>query len=746
MRKEEALQGEAAGLVARLGEAEAELGRTEASIAEREQGRKSLIEAKEALERDLRGLREGLESLRAETSAKREELASASSRLQSLREMVHSGSTAGDLGHDINVMATVSDVIEVPREYEKAIESALRETTSGLVVGAYDDIKRAVRRLKEKELGRTAFIPAGASRPGPGARLPEGAIARASDLVEASGQYRDVVFNLLGNVAVVRDIESAIGMSAGGMTLVTLDGETVEPSGAVIAGKSTGILALKRQSRELEAETEALRAAVAELEAESSRRQGDIAAAEAELEDVGLRAVEAEKELSVLRLARENQAAEIERTRRKLEVIGVERQQALDDRGSLQAQIDEKSRQIERLEAERRLVDESIASIQRDISEGRASYERKRSESVDIRLGLNSQMERKNSLMNEAYSVRSLRDELGRKAELMEKEALDTRARIAERQEAARTREEELKGQVVAASELEAKIAAQRELLRAESQGIREAEQGLRSLRGEIEQTAQKLGELEVQKAEHRLRMENLRENIRNAYAVELEALQQAALEEDDLRRRDELRLKIEKLGPVSLGSIEEYEELKERYDFLSGQQEDLMRSIAELEEAISRINSTTRKRLREAYEALRAKFGEVFRGLFGGGRAELVLTDERNILETGVDIIAQPPGKKLQNITLLSGGEKSLTALALLFASFLIKPTPLCILDEADAALDESNTVKFSQMLRELSENIQFIVVTHNRVTMEAADYIYGITMEEPGVYKVISLELAEA
>jgi chromosome segregation protein len=206
------------------------------------------------------------------------------------------------------------------------------------------------------------------------------------------------------------------------------------------------------------------------------------------------------------------------------------------------------------------------------------------------------------------------------------------------------------------------------------------------------------------------------------------------------------LREKIQELGPVNLGTLEEYEELRIRYEFLSKQREDLNKSIAELEEAITKINATTRRRLRDAFDTLKAKFSEVFMVLFGGGRADLVLTDEENILESGMDIIAQPPGKRLQNINLLSGGEKTLTALSLLFASFLIKPTPLCILDEADATLDESNTERFARMLQELSREIQFIIITHNRTTMSASDYLYGITTEEAGVSKVISMQLVEA
>jgi len=240
--------------------------------------------------------------------------------------------------------------------------------------------------------------------------------------------------------------------------------------------------------------------------------------------------------------------------------------------------------------------------------------------------------------------------------------------------------------------------------------------------------------------------MENLCEGTRQNYGSDLATIEVEPLIPEDEERLTELREKVQELGPVNLGSLEEYEELRTRYEFLKKQRDDLNKSIAELEEAISKINNTTRRRLREAFEALRSKFSEVFSILFGGGKADLVLTDEDNILETGVDVIAQPPGKRLQNINLLSGGEKALTALSLLFASFLIKPTPLCILDEADAPLDESNTERFANMLRGLSRDIQFIVVTHNRTTMGIADYLYGVTMEEAGVSKVISMQFVEA
>jgi chromosome segregation protein len=240
--------------------------------------------------------------------------------------------------------------------------------------------------------------------------------------------------------------------------------------------------------------------------------------------------------------------------------------------------------------------------------------------------------------------------------------------------------------------------------------------------------------------------METLREHISQNYGLAIDHVDVEPLTQEDEDKLLDLRVKIQEIGAVNLGTIEEYEELKTRYEFLKNQQEDLHKSIAELEEAITKINVTTRKKLKEAFEALKTKFAEVFLSLFSGGRAELIMTDENNILETGIDIIVQPPGKRLQNINLLSGGEKTLTALSLLFASFLLKPTPLCILDEADSALDEVNTDKFAHIVRDFSRDTQFIVVTHNRNTMSVADYMYGITMEEAGVSKVISMQLVEA
>ena len=208
--------------------------------------------------------------------------------------------------------------------------------------------------------------------------------------------------------------------------------------------------------------------------------------------------------------------------------------------------------------------------------------------------------------------------------------------------------------------------------------------------------------------------------------------------------RMTELRGLIERMGEINLTAIEESEELQKRFDFLTAQRADLDSAIAQLESAIEKINRASRKRFRETFDAVNAKFCEVFPRLFGGGRAHLQLTDESDLLETGVEIIANPPGKKvMQNIELLSGGEKALTAVSLLFAIFLVKPSPFCLLDEVDAPLDEANVGRFNDVVREMTDRSQFIMITHNRRTMEIADRLCGITMEEPGVSKLVAVNL---
>jgi len=409
-------------------------------------------------------------------------------------------------------------------------------------------------------------------------------------------------------------------------------------------------------------------------------------------------------------------------------------------------QVEEKEEEIRLVESKKAGTERSGSSLQEEISRKRLNLDEYRSEVTDIRLAITSFRERLEAVSKEKENISRELDENKQKMAFLAEEVSSTKIRIQHREEETAEIELQIKGLVAEADRYKKDVSERKEVTDAENEELLTADHELKEIRKEVESLSTRIAELEIQKAEHNVKMETLREQIYQNYGLAIDTLETEPLTAEDEERLVDLRSKINELGQVNIGTIEEYEELRSRYEFLKNQQEDLDKSIAELEEAIAKINVTTRKKLREAFEALRTKFAEVFESLFSGGRAELVMTDENNILETGIDIIAQPPGKRLQNINLLSGGEKTLTALSLLFASFLIKPTPLCILDEADSALDEVNTDKFSNMVKDFSKGTQFIVVTHNRNTMGVADYIYGITMEEAGVSKVISMQLVEA
>jgi chromosome segregation protein len=317
------------------------------------------------------------------------------------------------------------------------------------------------------------------------------------------------------------------------------------------------------------------------------------------------------------------------------------------------------------------------------------------------------------------------------------------------RSEAVRLRDEALLWQ----SEAEARARAHHErqdALEERQIGLAERDAQLRAQRNDASRLSTTQGKLELRHQEATLRRTSLEEGVAERYRdVTLAAVVQdyhlrplfGDVEED---RAKELRGLIERMGEINLTAIEESEELQTRYDFLTTQKTDLESAIEQLESAIEKINRASRKRFRETFDAVNTKFKEVYPRLFGGGHAHLALTDENDLLETGVEIFANPPGKKVsQNIELLSGGEKALTAVSLLFAIFLIKPSPFCVLDEVDAPLDEANVGRFNQAVREMTDRSQFIIITHNRRTMEIADRLCGITMEEPGVSKLVAVNL---
>jgi chromosome segregation protein len=527
---------------------------------------------------------------------------------------------------------------------------------------------------------------------------------------------------------------------------VAVSGEVIDPSGAVIVGGERGIFRRKREIREIEQQIGEKKASIESMSNEMSLLQGSIQEKEENVREVENRLHSFEKEISLARLTVENYLADKDRVNRKLSFLTLEIEQIAQEKEAVRVHIAQADTEVLGLEARKAEREQEMQGLQEGSAQKKEEMETFRAEVTDLRMQTAANREKLEAVRNEMEASARTSDELSRKKDEIQDEIASVITRMSQRKAEIGEHEAGLRTKVTEADTLAQDIAKRKEEIARENEELLSVEQKLKSLRQNASAVTARISELDVARAEHKMRLENISENIGNNYGAEIGQVELMDVTPEEEEKAGELRIKIQEIGPVNLGTLDEYEELRTRYEFMTRQQEDLNKSIAELEEAITKINSTTRKKLREAFEALKAKFAEVFSTLFGGGRAELVLTDESNILETGIDIIAQPPGKKVQNIHLLSGGEQALTALALQFASFLIKPTPLCILDEADAPLDESNTERYARMLQGLSQDTQFIVVTHNRTTMGVAQHLYGITMEEAGVSKVISMQFAEA
>ena len=749
-RKEVALIKESEDSRRALNEIDSSINDVEGSLRNKNNDILMLNEKKGLFISELSSAREKTENLRNQLSGTKEDIASNISRLESLRELILDAPTREILseGSNLHIISSLSDILSVEPEYEKAVENALSEKINSFILKSPEDIELAISILKAKGIGRMAFMPLTPKAVEDAADVPAGIIGRAADFVKVDAGFADIAKNLLYNVLIVKDLRTALAIRESGTKalLVTLDGEISEPSGAVIGGEGRGVLKRKRELREIEEIIEQKKIFIARMQEDFNRLQLGITEKESGIRDIESIIVNTEKELSLSKLTSENYREEKERIDRKLAYLSIELEEIAREKEAVKKLLLEKETVINTGESKKHITEKDMSDLLAMITLEKINYEEQRAHITDLRLSITSLKEKTESIQKEKDTAGSAIEELLQKNNSVNDEIKSVEDRISQREKETGEHKEKIKGMVLNADGLREKISSKRETIEQDNQKLLAYEQGIKTLRHDVDSLSAKISELDIEKTEHRMRIENLTENIRQNYGAEIDTLTAEPLLPEDEERLNELKTKIQELGQVNLGTLEEYEELSTRYEFLSKQQEDLSKSIAELEEAITKINSTTKKRLREAFEELKVKFSEVFVKLFGGGKAELIMTDENNILETGIDIIAQPPGKKFQNITLLSGGEKALTALSLLFASFLIKPTPLCILDEADAPLDDSNTARFANMLRELSNTIQFIVITHNRVTMEASDYIYGITMEEPGISKVISMQLIEA
>lgn len=736
-------------------------------VAEQEAAHRALVERKEQLDGELlelrqreAGLRADLERAEHDFHAQRDRLSRQSSRLHSLQELEAQFAGYGRgvrslcLAEPFNgrLGGVVADIVEVAEEYEVALEAALAERLQYVICHGEADAREAVSFLRETAGGRCGLVPRDL-RPSTGPDTPEGS-KRLLDLVSVSDGQHAMVEAFLARTFLAEDLDAAFALGARfpGLTFVTREGELVTDGGILHGGSmeaaQQGLIHKKRQIKELTAEVAAVTAGVAELEAERERLRGETRTAEEslrnlrqELHRTELQLVNSDKDL--LRAREESQ-----RIGERLAVKALEDEQFEEERISLERELEHAACERSRRESGKEQAELELKQLQDSIEEKRREIGVVREKVTALKVG--------------SAALREKRESGMRAMKRVSESILDLRTRHSQLEKELENGSHEREGitRAIAAAELELKALQERQerqeeecvALRARYEAgagaVREREAALKELKSAAEAAAQDLGERNLKLTELELRLRNLEEAVADKYRLAVADLvprfaDTGCNEQETRDRQKELIGLIEGIGEVNLTAIEEFRELEERFEFLSGQKADLEESLHGLQQAIQRINRTTRKRFLDTFNQVNERFQEVFPRLFCGGRAELKLTNEEDLLETGIDIIIQPPGKKLQNVNLLSGGEKALTAVALMFAIFLIKPAPFCLLDEVDAPLDEANIGRFNEMVREMSSFSQFIIITHNKSTMSHADCLYGVTMEEPGVSKLVSVKL---
>ncbi|MFO1463470.1 MAG: chromosome segregation protein SMC [bacterium] len=658
-----------------------------------------------------------------------------------------------------SIFGTVADIVETESSYEMAVGAVLGEKLQYVVVKSQEAGVEALQYLKTESTGRLSCIPLELRDEGEGGHFPygeeQGVLGPLKQFVRVKSDYDRVGQYLFGDVYLVQNLNRALELwNSNGhrKTLVTLDGEVVDPTGIVSGGSresgAQAILEKKREIKELRQQVHELEAHVREQVSQVERCASRIQMLEQSLEALKrdshseeLKIVHQEQDLNHLQ-------TEIRRLSERRDKLSLEISAAMQEESDLLREIQDLEVEVLEVEGRRGELQGRIDSGKQRHLELRHSLDDLRNRSFEQKSTLTIVSEKKTALerdlqrmVEERGGLYRLLDEKHGSISQANQQAEQLRREIEESRE-------QLSRLVVEIQEKEGQAVLLKEQIQANKDRIAQGEATLRQNRGELEGVRQSLHQQIVQLSEGRTKVQVLLQQILERYHLDLAQVAPQYAErpierEIQAAQVQELRGKLEKIGPVNLGAIEEYEELKQRHEHLDKQYQDLTQSLDALQRALQKINRTTKKRFEETFETVNKLFQEVFPKLFKGGRAELLLTDPENILESGVEIVAQPPGKKLQSVSLLSGGEKALTAVSLVFAIFIVKPSPFCLLDEVDAPLDDANIDRFNDMVRSLIDRSQFILITHNKRSMEMADTLYGITMEQPGVSKLVSVQL---
>lgn len=657
------------------------------------------------------------------------------------------------------IYGPVSQLITVKDKYSAAIETALGAAVQNIVVDNETDAKRAMGFLKEHRAGRATFLPITAIK---GRVLSEqglddqyGFVSIASDLVSYDNKYSEIIRWLLGRTAVAEDIDSAIAIAkkySYRFRIVTLDGQVINAGGSMTGGsrvQNAGILSRGNEIERLKGSLASMQKELDGMLSDYKLLSEDASAAKAELEGA---------EGDLLRAKEENirREGELKLASDKLASVSSGVKELLEEKETLEKRIESVSSgaeaarsQIDELKETLENKEKELESITGDSKTLQKNREEVASKAAEIRLRIVSLQKDVEANTDEITRLKNRKTgHLDRLSELdgeirdIEEKNDELRA-LTERLSAD---EKALKANHGDAQNQINELISQRDELEKQANDLRLHE---RAKSEEREHLSGDIARLEERKIAMRNEYDNLTSKLYDEYQLTRREAAALEIEIDDYslaaKRLAELKSQIRALGSVNVSAIEEYKEVSERYEFLSGQISDVETSRAELNKMIDDLTGKMAEQFREQFNRINSCFGQTFIELFGGGKAELRLEDERDVLGSDIEIKVQPPGKNVQNINLLSGGEKGLSAIALLFAILKVTPAPFCIFDEVEAALDDVNVSRYAQYVRRMTKNTQFILITHRRGTMEEADVLYGVTMQEKGVSKLLELKTAE-
>ena len=675
--------------------------------------------------------------------------------IKSVKSLLKDCESIKELGKGMH--GVLANVIEVPEEYQTAIEMCLGASLQNIVTDTEEDAKKLVEHLRKNNLGRASFLPITSVR---GKKIDKikghekGVIGIASDLIKYSKKYEQIILNLLGRTVIVDNMETAIKVAKQNgysFRIITIEGDVINPSGAITGGsvtkKTVNILGRGKEIEKLEKEIVKLKEKIATIEKEKQEY-------EASIEDILENASSLEKELQEIDItyATEKQKLiSIEENITKIEVrlnklkeeqssIENEKKDSIDKKVQIQQQIKELTEETEKLtniineftdlnKDNQKYVDDlnfDITNLKISVS----SFDESEASIEEIQERINLEIE------NNKKSIENKQNQI----EQIKQDNFNLETSIKEIEEKINNIKEEVKNSGSKIEELKQKRIERNEKLAKQEDEITDRFKTIEDLKAQIVK-------IDVKKTKLEDDINDIINKMWEEYEITPNTIKEEYKKPDNIaltqKKVNALRKDLRELGSVNIDSIEEYKTMKERYDFMCEQRVDLEDTMAKLRKIISDMTNTMKEQFKSQFEIINKNFSEVFKELFGGGNASLKLEDEENILECGIDINVQPPGKKLQNMMLLSGGEKAFTAIALLFAILKINPAPFCVLDEIEAALDDVNVYRFAEYLKKFSKDTQFLVITHRKGTMEAADTVYGVTMEENGISKLLSMKL---